>query len=303
MQNNTALLVVLAISILVPARCVAAGFVEEPLRWGVQGGIHVALDPVSVDEDPCGDPPGLLRVGMPVREGGAYELMNYIAVEPTVNGKLDQSELLKLPFTAEAPVRTTVDNVAAMEVTVRPAPFPNGAHVRLVMQFREDRPGEVRFKIHQEEGSAPIQRCLLTATMGNRARVREVHLARGVITSHQVFGSYRGPDFAPTEDIHPASELQKTEAGDWIVRFTGDEPDPAATVPFGLPNWHYRGARVMQYWKKPANTPAVNLELRTNARFMYWMTDVQIPGGISFENIDLRDDFVDGEEFVYGVER
>src|SRR5690606_15212838 len=107
----------------------------------------------------------------------------------TAGGRLSQSELAKVRFVADAPVHTTLeDGVQAMEVTIRPDAFENGARVRIVATIRADRPREIRFKIHQEEGSAAIQQCLLTATMGNMTRVREVHVKSGKVTSHQLFG-------------------------------------------------------------------------------------------------------------------
>jgi hypothetical protein len=54
--------------------------------------------------------------------------------------------------------------------------FANGAHPYLRLSIRSDRPEEIGFEIFHHDGSASMQRCALTATMGNYARLRLLHL-------------------------------------------------------------------------------------------------------------------------------
>ena len=91
-------------------------------------------------------------------------------------------------------------------------------------------------------------------------------------------------------------------SGDVIVPATTDELDPASVWPFGdRPGWRWPGGIYTQYWKKPAGKYKDDLRLRVNARKVYWASTHPIPGGISFENIELQEQFYPGQKFVYGV--
>lgn len=59
--------------------------------WGVRGGLMWALPPGGFR--PRGEPGGLIRVGYPILTNGAYDLVNFIAVEPIVRGRKGFSEL------------------------------------------------------------------------------------------------------------------------------------------------------------------------------------------------------------------
>jgi hypothetical protein len=38
-----------------------------------------------------------------------------------------------------------------------------------------------------------------------------------------------------------------------------------------------------------------------NGRYSYWASSSPIPGGISFENFELKSPFKNGERFIFGV--
>jgi len=108
-----------------------------------------------------------------------------------------------------------------------------------------------------------------------------------------------GPDF--TDDtLVPLKELLVTKENEALVAMTTDEKNPAAVDPHLLPWWWiYHGRKVTQYWKKPS--PAPDLHLRVNARYCYWKSEHPIPGGIAFENFELRERFAPGQRFIFGI--
>jgi len=71
----------------------------------------------------------------------------------------------------------------------------------------------------------------------------------------------------------------------------------------GGPLWHYGGSKVTQYWKKPRGTARDDLHVAVNARYTYWQSRRPIPGGVAFENFELRERFYDGQPFVFGITR
>jgi hypothetical protein len=58
---------------------------------------------------------------------------------------------------------------------------------------------------------------------------------------------------------------------------------------------------VTQYWKKPRGTFREDLHVAVNARATYWQTMQPIPGGVAFENFEMRERFYEGQEFVFGI--
>lgn len=146
-----------------------AGFGTNQPVWGSVGGLQFAIAPAGFRPN---EPRGLIRVGYPILRSGRYDLVNFIAVEPVVDGEKGFSEL----------ERSRLDDV----------------------------PGK-RFSV-----SAPL---------GSRSSDPPLHPVR---------------------------------------------PDLHAGV---------------------------------NARFTYWMSRRPIPGGIAFENFELRESFYEGQEFTFGISR
>ena len=62
--------------------------------WGVRGGLVWAVAPGGFRG---GEPRGLIRLGYPVLPGKRYDLINFIAVEPVVQGRRGFSELERQP--------------------------------------------------------------------------------------------------------------------------------------------------------------------------------------------------------------
>jgi hypothetical protein len=159
----------------------------------------------------------------------------------------------------------------------------------------------VSFAVHAEDYSTDMKYCILTATMGNFARLRRIWLRDRVVDSGELYADYDDIHFAPAT-IFPLDTLCRTELGDIIVRAATDETDPASVRPFAnRPAWRWPGGVYTQYWKKPAGKYRPDLRLRVNARKVYWASTQPIPGGISFENIELQERFYPGQEFIYGI--
>ncbi len=295
----------------------------DGLSWGIRGGLVWGI-PVGVR--PVGGPRGLIRLRYPTLPEGKLDLINFIAVEPIVKGVRGFSELERsrlddargLRLWAEDPpgpggessgkdLRGRLFREAgggeSLAVLVRVEKFANGAHVTLAVTHRNDAPGEIELAVRAESDSAPLQYCVLTATMGNKARARLLWLKGEVASSLKLYPEYKDDGFAP-HVVVGLDRLARTAAGDVIAAVTTDETDPAAVTPFpGRAHWRYAGFPVTQYWRKPAGARRDDLHVAVNGRFMYWMSRRPIPGGIAFENFEMRERFHAGQRFVFGITR
>jgi len=287
--------------------------------WGIRGGLLWAVAPAGFRG---GEPRGLIRLGYPVLPERRYDLINFIAIEPIVNGRRGFSELEHSRLDGVAgkriwansgsvlatnlvpgQLRRESDGREELEVNLRVEKFDNGAHIRLVVLQRSDRPDEIEFTVFQEPDSAALEYCILTATMGNMARTRRLWLNHEVVSSLKLYPDYKGTGFAPHRE-YPLSRLHRTASGGVMVAVTNDEEDPASVYPF--PNsrlWHYAGCKVTQYWAKEAGTFRDDLHAIVNGRYTYWRSSRRIPGGVAFENFELRERFYDGQKSIFGITR
>lgn len=303
------------------AEWVRAGLNTNRPVWGLRGGLLWGL---PAGRTPADGPRGLIRLWSPVLTNGGYDLINFIAIEPVVQGRRGFSELERSALDdapgkrlwagtcSQTSPRGTknwstgeLTRLAAgaeqLTVEVGVEQFDNGAHVRLVVTQRSDAPDEIDLAQFSIAGSAPIEYCILTATMGNKARARQLWLKDAMLTSHALYPEYRGNDFAPHR-VFALDRLLRTTDGDVLVAITTDEANPAAADPFPAPrHWRYAGRPVTQYWKKLAGTWRDDLQGAVNGRFTYWQSRHPIPRGVAFENFELRERFHDGQRFVFGI--
>jgi hypothetical protein len=270
-----------------------------------------------------GEPRGLIRLGYPVLPAKSYDLINFIAIEPIVRGHRGFSELERSQLDGAAGKRiwaegqggalTTnfvpgqVRDLSAgqqeLRVDLRVEKFENGAHVRLLVRQRSDRPDEIELSVFQEPDSAPLEYCILTATMGNMTRTRQLWLSHEMVSCLKVYPDYRGTGFAPHQE-YPLPRLHRTAAGGVLVAVTNDEDDPASVYPFPHSELcHYAGCKVTQYWAKEAGAFRDDLHAVVNARYTYWQSSRPIPGGVAFENFELRERFYDGQKSIFGITR
>lgn len=305
-------------------RWIRPGAEDQRPLWGIRGGIQAALWPASVEGAGLGGPRGLLRIGYPILNGGKdIGLVNFIAVEPIVRERRGFSELERsdsdgLPgrvfWTGETAPTSAVpdpgtlrsaDGVERLSVRVHIERFASGAQPLLDLEFRADRPGEMRLTVSSAPGSLPMEYCVITATMGNYARLRHLWLRDGVVQPRELWPDFRGNEFT-SEAFFPRERFFCMPCGDLVVCAASDEADPRSTPPDPVaPWWAYRGSfPLTQYWRKPkeqGDNPG--LKARVNGRQVYWATHNPIPGGLSYENFDLMEPFREGQAFVFGLTR
>jgi len=252
--------------------------------------------------------------------------MNFIAIEPVAGDSRGYSELepsgldkvrgLRLwaseefrpsgePGSATCPPRgkiVRIGGVEALTFYLHTERFANGARPIVQVMLREDRPHEVGFRIYSASESREMRCCILTATMGNYARLRRLWLKDGPVEAGDLW-----PEFGPEENgFAPHREWRlgqlKRRGNEVRVAATPDEAAPAEAeyvdaVPFW---WRYEGRPGAQYWRK--EHPRPGLVARVNGRANYYgHPGARIPGGVAFENFELEEPFHEGQEFWFGI--
>lgn len=290
----------------------------EP-RWGHPDGLQVGLSPTP-------GPRGLLRLFTPYLDHPRERLLNFVAVEPIVAGQdvrgfseLEASRLDGLPGKRfwssdsladdepqdpQAPARgvvAEVDGTEQLTVWVHSERFDNGAEVSVRVRFRADRPHEVSLAAYRRPGSAPLEHCVLTATMGNFARLRQLHLRDRTLTPAELWPGFERTDFTE-HGRFGVDELQPAPDGGVIVAATPDEraPHDATYADDTARHWQYFGRRAVQGWRVPEPSP--QLEVLVNGRWAYWASTSPMPGGVAYENFEVLEPFRDGQEFIYWAE-
>jgi hypothetical protein len=287
--------------------------------WGHADGLRIGLAPLR-------GPRGLLRVYAPYLDHPDGRVINFIAVESIPAGsmrrglsELEYSRLDKMPgkrfWSANSPTDASPrESTEAVEgfiehdngvdrlcVYILVERFDNGAHVYLKLTFQADRPHEVGISTSAYTDSAPLNYCIVSATMGNYARLRRLRLADRVIVAGDLWPDYRGDGFAPHAKFSLA-ELIRGENGEALAIAETDEADPTVAdySPDTRPHWKYSGKVATQAWKSlDADS---RLEVWVNGRHTYWASHSPIPGGIAFENFEMVSPFQQGQEFWFGVE-
>ncbi len=286
--------------------------------WGHVDGLRIGLWPMA-------GPRGLLRVYAPYLGHADDRMINYLAVEPIVTGEnqrgfseLEQSSLdgvegLRIwstdqpddvsPREPTAPARGTItheDGVERLIVYCVVEPFRSGAAVMLRLEFRSDRSHEVGVASFLQPGSASLRTCIITATMGNYARLRILHLRTGSHHAVDLWSEDPGLGFTP-HACFPLRNMLRTPSGGALFLAMPDESDPgSATYAAGtFLGWKYSGEVATQYWRH--EDPSPNLIGCVNARSAYWASSSPIPGGLSFENFELVEPFCEGTTVWFGV--
>lgn len=295
-----------------------AGPGAEP-RWGHPDGIQVGIHPIP-------GPRGLLRIFAPHLDHPRSRLINFIAVEPIVTSRvgrglseLEHSGLDDVPGkrfwatddpddpTPQAPDRPARGlvrqrgEVEELTVIIGVEPFENGAHVAVRITFRSDRPHEVSLAALRRADSADLDHCILSATMGNFARLRRLHLADRVVHPTELWPDFSGDHFTDHASFG-LDDLVRT--GDEVrVSATPDEQHPQRAHYDGETpeHWKYVGLRATQTWR--AVDPHLRLRAQVNGRHAYWAGTVPIPGGTAYENFELVEPFRHDRELTFAVDR
>lgn len=290
----------------------------DPLIYGVKNGILVGVHPAALDARPAGGPRGLLRVGY--EEGGKHYLINYVAVEPLVGGARGYSELEKggdgkpgkrfwvgddikdggagKAGNVAGRIRATPEG-RVLTFAVHVEPFRNGARPVIEVSLFERFPERVCFRTFSAPGGAAMAQCVLTATMGNQSRCRWLWLKSDPVFAPRLYEGYTGTGFVEKKPYR-LNELHRTAAGDVVAAICPDEFEPREVWPLPSGAWRHDGKWMAQFWLKPKGTYGDGLHCRVNGRRVYWAGNTPIPGGISFENFELREEFRPGNELWFG---
>jgi len=287
--------------------------------WGHANGMRGGLAPLP-------GPRGLLRVYTPYVGQPEWRLINFIAIEPIVAGQtrrgyseLEPSSLAEgrgkvmwsvnrpdewTPRDPTHPARGligTEGGVETLTIHVGLEKFRSGAAVYLRLTFRADRPHEVQIATYTQPESKPLAACVVTATMGNYARLRRLYLANRTVHARDLYdgATFNEMGFAGHKRFD-LDELPRTADGAAIFIATSDERDPAAADHTSVgPGWRYVGRPATQYWR--CDKPSRDLVGQVNARRTYWASSTPIPGGVSFENVELLTPFQEGQNWTFGV--
>ena len=307
----------------------------DPLVWGRRDGIVFGLfSPGGIK-----GPRGLIRVGLFTPDATEPQLLNFIAVEPVIQGpgnRFDRMAFSEMEMSVLDPGLRgkrmwvhpengekegfnggTIQTLHAGNATVERLSVRidverftnNGAHVYVVASIDSDQPSQLRLSTFAEDDSPPLDELTLTATMGNYERLRLLWLKDRVVDSRELFANYpwpvqwhlsTGEDFAEKAN-YPLPEMLRSGDGDAIVFCTSSEPDPRKTPGNDSAHWPYTLPKITQYWLVPGHDVQPDLRVRVNARHMYWASTALVLGGVAFENFEVRQRYVAGQTFIFGI--
>jgi hypothetical protein len=293
----------------------------DPLIWGRRDGILFGLP------SPGGlkGPRGLVRIGIITPPENSPKLLNYIAIEPVIQGpgsrfarmafsELEPSTLdpgqrgKRLWIDPDTPISGNLETIHAGSAVVERLSVKinverytaNGAHVYLIASIDSDHPSELRLSVFKENDSPALDDLTVTATMGNYERLRLLWLKDHVVDSRKLFAGYQGDAFVE-HDNYPLDEMLRTPDGDAIVYCTSNELSPATTPGNDTAHWKYILPKLTQYWRVPAHDIQPDLRVRVNARRVYWASAAPVLGGIAFENFEVRQRYFPGQTFIFGI--
>ncbi|HNT37101.1 MAG TPA: hypothetical protein PKH07_19075, partial [bacterium] len=291
---------------------------SEPY-WAIKNGIGISLWPRTPVR-------GLIGIHAPYLGFPEGRVVNFVAIEPLVRGRRGYSEMersglddrqglrlwsanelnespeISVPHFPAKGVLSELDGVQTLSFYVYAEPFGNGARPIVQVVLRQDRPHEVTFRTFVTTDSAPMDACILTATMGNYGRLRRLWLKDEIVLSTDLW-----PQFAPENERfapHHQWPLEKIRVFDdeaWVAASPNEsdlvEVDYVEAVQWW---WKYTGTPATHYWRKPQ--PHSSLMTRVNGRSNYYGgRGSRIPGGIAYENFELQESFTKGAEFSFGV--
>jgi hypothetical protein len=298
----------------------------DALVWGRRDGIVFGL----YSQGGMRGPRGLIRVGIFSPATSNPELLNFIAVEPVVAGagaRFDRMAFSELEMSQLDPgqrgkrmwvdagsgtradaVRGSLQTLHTGKATVERLSVridverftQNGAHVYVDASVDSDHPKELRLRVFAERDSPPLDELTLTATMGNYERLRLLWLNDRVVDSRQLFPDYDGDAFVEQYN-YPLPEMLRSGDGDAIVFCTSNERDPGKTEGNSTAHWVYTLPKLTQYWRVPGRDVEPDLRVRVNARRDYWASKAPVLGGIAFENFEVRERYVPGQTFIFGI--
>jgi hypothetical protein len=301
-MNRLALLACLVLARAANAQFIVPPTSNDPPIYGIQNGIAIAFHPAALDSRPQGGPRGLIRIGY--HEDNRFHLINYLAVEPLV-GKVRGFSELEKSGDGKPGKRMTLRSVQkspqtrSLTLLVEVEAFANGAKPNLEIALFEDSPQRMRLRTFAAPESKTLNQCVLTATMGNQSRCRWLWIDPKPVFALTLYRNYAGNGFVEG-DLYPLHQLHRTKSGDVVAAISPDEAEPSKGAPRAGEPWHHDGKWMAQYWLKPAGSFDESLQCRVNGRRVYWGGETPIPGGIAFENFELRETYRPGAEVWFG---
>ncbi|WP_114791945.1 hypothetical protein U0035_14855 [Niabella yanshanensis] len=286
--------------------------------WGHSKGLQVGLSPFP-------GPRGLLRIYTPYLGHKEAEVMNFIAFEPIVKGDshrgLSELEMSKLdnqrgkrfwsandslsttPVPENAPATGIIEKTGGTEtltVYIFSEPFDNGATVYTRLRFYEHQPYEVEITTYAAPGSRALEHFIVTATMGNYARLRNLYLQPGTVSPQKLWPDYREDGFTPHAHFSQSSFIKDRNGRAYFIA-APDEKNPSEAIYANGTNdhWKYYGQKATQYWY--SSHYSEKMEGLVNGRYTYWASQSPIPEGIAYENFELKAPFAQGNTYVFGV--
>lgn len=294
----------------------AQGRAAQPV-WGHKNGMRIGLSPLP-------GPRGLIRIYTPYLGHKSDRIMNFLAMEPTIAGsemrglsELEMSALDQVrgkrfwsandslqrdpgdPLFPASGVVKMIDGVSTLTVFVFCEPFESGAKVFVRLRFYEDMPYEVEIKTFTYPDSKRLDNFIVTATMGNFARLRTLYLSSDTVSSHKLWPHYKGDAFTPHAHFSSAEFVHNQSSSFFIAAPDEADPSVATYAPATASHWKYYGNKGVQYWR--VSKDETDFEGLVNGRYTYWASQAPIPGGISFENFELKAPFRQGRTMVFGI--
>ncbi len=294
----------------------AKGADAAPL-WGFKEGVRIGI---------YYGPRGLISIFTPYMGSKEPYVFNFLAIEPIPSGhyhrgysELEYSKKDNKPGKSLWSANSPSDSVPAapyipasgvigqqdghqtLSVYIYCEEFDNGAKVYLGIRFRSDRPYEFEVSTFTQQGSAPLDNCIVTATMGNHARLRTLYLSDGQKLSTEIWPDYTEANFTAHDFTPVRSLIGDGRGGRYFIAAPNEKkPWKASMYPGTQAHWRYKGTKIAtQYWC--VKDPDPELVGCVNGRYCYWASQAPIPGGISFENFELIEPYREGRSFVFGI--
>jgi hypothetical protein len=292
---------------------------KSPPCWGFKDGIQIGLAPL-------GGPRGLIRLYAPYAGQSQWKVFNFIAFEPVnhnnVRGfsemetsRLDGVQGLRFwsgnsadpkefpdPEYPAAGKVYWIGETEKLSVYIFSEPFGNGSEVFVRVTFTVDRPYEIELTVYRPQNAQGVKYFILSATMGNYARIRQLHLKNNrVKTASQIWPAYTGNGFTERHVVDYTDMITDGKGCAWFIASPDeDKPGDAYYASGTASNWIYQGNMpVTQYWYCPQ--PQNMLTGQVNGRYCYWLSNSPIPGGIAFENFELVENFQIGAKYYFGL--
>ena len=290
---------------------------QYKLCWGFKNGIRIGLTPGVIR--------GLVTIHTTYEGQNPDVVLNFIAIEPIPKGERERgfSELEKSDLDDKRGKRIWTSNddkdlepkdekqaatgiisnengIETLTVFLFVEPFNNQAKVYLQAKFYANNPQEVEITTYARHDSKELENCIVTATMGNYARLRNLYLKEGMVSSHQLWPDYTEHNFAPHQFFEKSKMITGKNGYPYFIASPDEKnPQDVSYVEGTARHWMYKGSPLTQYWycKDADNT----LQGIVNARVVYWASHHAIPGGISCENFEMKKQFKNGDRFVFGI--